>query len=117
MNKIIVTESAESIKAHLVRQFRLQEDQIDLMLPAFLTTLQNHMDKLSGAFKQKDLLLIGKAGHTIKGAFLNLGLDECAQLALEIEIRGKQGEETDFDDFQHLYYELEKKIEPLLSGS
>ena len=53
------------------------------------------MDRLDKALMDNDSLLTGKAAHTIKGAFLNLGLDECAELARIIEQAGKSAEKIE----------------------
>lgn len=86
--------STEEIKQHLANQFQLPVDQIESMLPSFLEALGAHMEALEKAMSEADLLRIGKAGHTIKGAFLNLGLKECAEIALEVELAGKAGDAT-----------------------
>lgn len=83
----------EGIKKHLFEQFNLPMEQIETMMPSFISTLSSHMEALEGAFSENDLIQLGKAGHTIKGAFLNLGLKECAKVALEIEESGKAGNE------------------------
>lgn len=70
------------------------------MLPSFISTLAGHMEKLGDAVNGKDPLLVGKAGHTLKGALLNLGLLECADIAMEMEQNGKRGN-TEFDYESH----------------
>ncbi len=84
--------SAENIKKHLANQFHLPDEQIESMMPSFISTLGEHMETLEKALKNNDLIQLGKAGHTIKGAFLNLGLEECAEIALIIESAGKAGD-------------------------
>ena len=71
------------------------------------------MRNLEDALEQNNPLLIGKAGHTIKGAFLNLGLGDCAKVALRIEERGKQGDTT--IDYRSLVDDLRLRISPLFS--
>ncbi|MDR3630615.1 MAG: Hpt domain-containing protein [Desulfocapsaceae bacterium] len=85
------------ITVYLARQFHLGEAQISEMLPSFISTLTGHMANLEAALKSNNLEALGKAGHTIKGAFLNLGLTDCAEIALQIERGGKEGDRsTDF---------------------
>lgn len=105
--------SIERIKNHLAEQFSLQNDQIEMMLPSFLATLNSHMQNLEEALEQNNPVLLGKAGHTIKGAFLNLGLGECATVALRIEERGKQGDLS--VDYRSLVKDLRMRITPLFS--
>ena len=101
-------QTKEQIKEYLSRQFGLPVEQVELMLPSFLTTLGSHMANLEKALAENDLNLIGKAGHTIKGAFLNLGLMECAAIALQIEEDGKQGKSS--TNFQKLVEDLRLRV-------
>lgn len=82
---------AEEIKKYLSKQFQLPLEQVETMMPSFISTLSSHMQTLEDALSNNDLMQIGKAGHTIKGAFLNLGLKECAEIAFDIEESGKAG--------------------------
>jgi histidine phosphotransfer protein HptB len=78
------------IKSYLFNQFSLSEEQVSEMLPSFISSLSGHMTSLEKAFATGDLEALGKSGHTIKGAFLNLGLADCAEIALQIEHKGKK---------------------------
>ncbi len=73
------------IKEYLGHQFNLPEDQVERMLPEFKRTLSGHMENLERVYHQQCLDDLAKAAHTIKGAFLNLGLTDCAALAMKIE--------------------------------
>lgn len=106
--------NTQTIKDHLKRQFNLPIEQIELMLPSFIDTIDSHMAKLQEAWTKGDLVLLGRAGHTIKGAFLNLGLDECAQIALRIEERGKAGDPS--EDYNKLIHQLIVKVGPVLES-
>lgn len=104
--------TAEEIKVYLAEQFHLSIGQIEQMLPAFIDALDTHLKDLDTALVSCNLKTIGKAGHKIKGACLNLGLVECAQIALIIEEKGKAGDAD--TDFQKLAHDLHSKIDPLL---
>ena len=104
--------SLETIKEHLAHQFHLPDEQIDKMLPSFVSTLRVHMQNLELALAEEDFQSLGRAGHTIKGAFLNLGLSDCAEIALKIEEKGKLGESS--PHFRLLLDDLRLKIEPVL---
>jgi HPt (histidine-containing phosphotransfer) domain-containing protein len=104
--------SQQLIKEHLVRQFNLTPEQIERMLPSFLETIASHLDGLEGALAENDPMRIGRAGHTIKGAFLNLGLDDCAVIARQIEERGKA--EDRLTDYAQLVSRLRLLLAPLL---
>ena len=105
-------QKIEDIKAYLAEHFNLQTEQIEMMLPSFISTLDMHMQSLENALEENNPIAIGKVGHTIKGAFLNLGLEECADIAHRIEERGKAG---DYDtNYKQLVAELRLKITPVL---
>lgn len=97
------------IKSYLFDQFSLSEEQVVEMLPSFITTLSGHMANLEKALANGNLEILGKTGHTIKGAFLNLGLADCAEIALQIERRGKEGDQS--TDYARLVADLRKKID------
>lgn len=97
------------IKTYLSEHFSLADEQVKEMLPSFISTLSGHMANLEKAFESGDLMVIGKSGHTIKGAFLNLGLHDCAEIALQIENRGKQGDPS--TDFAQLVAMLREKVD------
>lgn len=104
--------SVEEIKVHLAEQFSLPREQIEIMLPSFISTLGTHMRNLEKALEENNPVLLGKIGHTIKGAFLNLGLQDCARIALCIEEKGKQGKSS--SDFKKLVEDLRLHIGPVL---
>lgn len=79
------------IKNYLSQQFGLPDEQIDAMLPEFKKTLSKHMNGLTSAHQQDNLIALKEAAHKMKGALLNLGLSECAQLAQKIEIESGAG--------------------------
>jgi HPt (histidine-containing phosphotransfer) domain-containing protein len=100
------------IKTYLTEQFNLPSEQIDMLLPSFISTLGTHMQNLQRALDENNPASIGKVGHTIKGAFLNLGLEDCADIALCIEERGKAGDHA--ADYKQLVEDLRRKIDPVL---
>lgn len=102
----------QDIKVYLKEQFNLPGEQIDMLLPSFIATLGKHMQNLERALHENNPVSIGKMGHTIKGAFLNLGLVDCADIALCIEERGKDGDYT--ADYKQLVEDLRRKINPVL---
>ena len=102
----------QHIKKYLAEQFNLPPEQIEMLLPSFIATLGTHMQNLENALAENNLASIGEVGHTIKGAFLNLGLEDCARIALRIEERGKAGDHT--TNFKQLVEDLRLKISPIL---
>jgi len=78
------------IHEHMKRSYLLSEDKIKTILPGFLTTLEHHLTNLEEQLAEGDPTTLGIAGHTIKGALLNLGLFELADTAYTIEQHGKK---------------------------
>jgi HPt (histidine-containing phosphotransfer) domain-containing protein len=104
--------SIAKIRLHLAEQFNLPKERIGSMLPSFIATLESHMGNLEKSLLEDDHVLIGKAGHTIKGAFLNLGLHDCAELALAIEEKGRVG--ATYQEFKKSIEELRALLQPIL---
>ena len=85
------------IKEHMKNSYLLSDDKITAILPGFLATLKGHLANLEKKLAQGEPAELGIAGHTIKGALLNLGLFELADTAHIIEQRGKlQDTDTDY---------------------
>ena len=103
------------IKTYLCEHFQLSQEQIGEMLPSFITTLSTHMQNMERVLGENDPLALGKAGHTMKGALLNLGLSDCAQLAMRIEEKGKAGDTM--TDYAALVTDLRERISPLFNLS
>ncbi len=104
-------EQLEHIKTHLGNQFHLSTKQIDDMLPSFIVALRNHMENLETAQRKGTITEIKHTSHTIKGALLNLGLAEAAQLALEIEQLSKTGAGT--EKFPEIIGQMKTLLTPL----
>lgn len=73
------------VKKHLGKYFNLPETQVEVMLPEFRRTLCAHMKNLENVHANEGPVELERAAHALKGAFLNLGLVDCAELALQIE--------------------------------
>jgi len=101
------------IKNHLAEQFNLTDEQIESMLPGFIVTLITHMQNLEDALVEDNPETMGRAAHTLKGALLNLGMDECAKIALLIE-EGGQGEGGS-TDYNKLVDDLRLGLAPIIS--
>ncbi len=101
----------ESIKEYLKRQFSLGEAQIDGMLPDFISTLKSHMETIEQDVGRGDIQALGKSAHTMKGALVNLGLSECADLAIQVEEGGKGNDAT--VDYEGLSKELRNTVDKI----
>ena len=105
-------QKIDHIKAHLTEHFNLPAEQIEMLMPSFIDTLQSHMQNLQKALASDNPQAIGEIGHTIKGAFLNLGLDDCAAIALQIEQLGKAGDRS--ANYPQLFEKLRDALLPII---
>ena len=105
-------QNIDHIKEHLAEQFNLPPEQIEMLMPSFIATLQTHMENLQKVLEGDNPQAIGELGHTIKGAFLNLGLDDCAAIALRIEQQGKAGDRL--ANYKQLFEELRDTLLPII---
>lgn len=110
---MIDQQRREQIRTYLQNQFNLPAEQLDGMIPGFISSLAGHLANLEEVFNKGDLEQVGKAGHTIKGALLNLGLHDCAELAHEIEQKGKRRQGD--SELQRLLKALREKLQPYLN--
>ncbi len=101
------------IKEYLYQQFNLPEEQVVLMLPEFMNTLASHMERLEGVLKENNFSSLAKAGHIIKGAFLNLGLTEAAEIALQIEEGGLLADNS--IDYSFLVKNMRKIVNDIIN--
>lgn len=105
-------QKIQHIKTYLEEQFNLPAEQVEMLLPSFIATLGQHMQNLESALAENNPTSIGAVGHTIKGAFLNLGLEDCASIALRIEESGKAGDLA--TNYKQLVDELRLKLNTVL---
>lgn len=106
-------ERLEKIEGYLCEKFHLPQEQVGEMIPNFMTALSSHMDNLDGALESGDLVMLGRAGHTMKGALLNLGLLDCVDIAMEIEQKGKARDAS--VDYRAMLGDLRKNLEGLIA--
>ena len=99
----------QEIKHYLLKQFNLPPEQVEELLPPLITALSEHIDNLETALGSNDPLLLGRAAHTIKGALLNLGLQECADIACSVERSGKAGQKD--ANYQELVQSIREKLD------
>jgi HPt (histidine-containing phosphotransfer) domain-containing protein len=73
------------MREHLKDAYLLSDTKAATMLPVFIATLQSHVDQLTALAENGDIQQLGRAGHAIKGALLNVGLTDLAQTAHALE--------------------------------
>lgn len=101
------------IRAHLRSAYLLSDEKIEAVLPGFLDTLATHFQALEASISEADPQKISKAGHAMKGAFLNLGLLDLADVAYQIE----QHQQLDPQpDPAQLVLQLQKEVNTIISS-
>ncbi len=82
------------MQSYVSRHYQLPVEKVTLMLPSFLDVLRNHLNDLENVLADEDPLPLGRVGHTLKGALLNMGLADLAEIAADIEVEGKAGNQN-----------------------
>ena len=98
----------QTIKQHLQTAYLLSEDKAASMIPVFVNTLKNHVNQLAELANYGDAEQLSRASHTVKGALLNIGLSELAELAFTIEQQCQNGENP--PSCQPLIHELQHTV-------
>ena len=80
----------DTIKQHLRTAYLLSEERSEAMIPVFLATLHGHMNRLAELAAEGDMEPLGRTAHAVKGALLNMGLPDLAELARRIELQCRQ---------------------------
>jgi histidine phosphotransfer protein HptB len=103
----------EQVREYLRRRFGLPDEQIDVMMPDFKKTLAQHLSVLISAQHQGDVVGLKEAAHTMKGALLNLGFSDSAQLAQKIEKESVAGNTV--IDCSLLISDIEKAVNEFIA--
>ncbi len=101
------------IKDHMRSLYGLSDDQIENMITTARKTLLENFSAASSALDDENYKDLRFFAHTIKGSLLNLGLNDLAEKAKQIEISagGDQNE-----DFRKLLSQLNDGIADLLEA-
>ena len=84
------------LQAHdyLKRELSMDDNQVVNILGTLSIPLKESLQSVEKAYEKKDLKATAEAAHSLKGALLNLGLDELADLAKTIEKSSSTGEKV-----------------------
>lgn len=97
-----------TIKHHLQTAYLLSEEKAASMIPVFVNTLKNHVNHLADLANDGDAEQLSRASHTVKGALLNIGLANLAEIAFAIEQQCKS--DTDPQSYQALIRDLQYTV-------
>lgn len=74
------------------RKLGLEEEEVLELMGDFVTYARDDLQLLGQAIGNEDHDTVAKKAHSIKGAALNLQLDEISSAARELEFMGKNGD-------------------------
>jgi HPt (histidine-containing phosphotransfer) domain-containing protein len=75
----------DQIRTHLHQAYNLDADRIKALLPGFLSALSGYVDEMEAALANNNQDELVRSAHRIKGALVNLGLQDLAGRALILE--------------------------------
>jgi len=70
----------------------LEEEEYLELVELFIETSKSDLKNLHSAINNKDMEMIDEIAHSLKGAAMNLGLDDFLELAKTIEKTSRDGE-------------------------
>jgi HPt (histidine-containing phosphotransfer) domain-containing protein len=99
------------VAEHLKNIYSLDPEQVEQMMQISASSISETLAQAKEALAAGDLDTLSATGHKAKGVLLGIGLKEEADLARQIELKGKSGEEADYSG---LLDRLEAGLQPLL---
>jgi HPt (histidine-containing phosphotransfer) domain-containing protein len=85
----------EQVRHHLQTVYQLEDEQITALMSAACKSLADNLSAADTALCDRDDQALGTAAHSLKGSLLNLGLEDLAAMAAEIESGVRQGRDMD----------------------
>jgi HPt (histidine-containing phosphotransfer) domain-containing protein len=81
----------QRVKKHLCQVYGLGMADVDELYGLACRTVTSTRVRLEDALSRSDAQEIADAGHMLKGALFNMGLDELGEAARALELAGKAG--------------------------
>jgi HPt (histidine-containing phosphotransfer) domain-containing protein len=100
----------------LADQLGLEADEYFQLVELFLDVSNTDLNALEGAFEKGDTKQVTDAAHSIKGAAINLGLNEISDIAKEIEYKARQDDMEGAPDAVKAIREMLAHINDNLKG-
>ena len=79
--------------AYLKAELGMDDEQVTGILKTLSSPLKITLRAVDEAYREKNLEEIAETAHSLKGALLNLGLDELSELAKTIELSAATGKQ------------------------
>lgn len=99
------------VKRFIQREYGLNDDDTLDIITTYKVSLKEMLDKLQSVIVQHDSTQIEQFAHAVKGALLNLGLDEQADDAKTMEFAARNDDPCNYSD---LFVVLYQKIKPFI---
>ena len=99
------------VAEHLKTIYSLEPEQVEQMVALSSSSVGEALAQARQLLAADDLAALSAAGHKAKGVLLGIGLNDAADLARQIELKGKASEEADYSG---LLDRLESGLRPLL---
>ncbi|GAB6144439.1 hypothetical protein JCM12294_18770 [Desulfocicer niacini] len=80
----------DSVKQHLIDEYGLSAEDVEDLFESAKTSVQEGLDHLYTYLQDNRFDDIASAAHTLKGNFLNMGLDDFASLSQHLEEAAKE---------------------------
>lgn len=77
---------------HMSKKLGLEKEEYIELLELFIETSKSDLKTLQSAINNKNIEQIDEIAHSLKGASMNLGLDDFLELAKTIEKTSRDGE-------------------------
>ena len=101
-----------ALKTHFKSNYNLADDQIDLMLESTSKSLNSSLSELYETLEMNtNFEKLTKLGHRIKGLLLNMGEQEWAAVARELELSASAGKDI---DYRGMVERIHKGVESVL---
>ena len=88
---------SDQIRTHLHQAYNLDDDRIEALLPGFLAALSGYLDEMDAALTSQNRQELVRAVHRVKGALVNLGLEQLAGQTQSLEATVRQ-QDTNIND-------------------
>ncbi len=88
-----MNENVEHIDLSALAELReVMEEEFDILLETFLHDSEERVEQIKSAVSAHDAEALARAAHSFKGSCTNVGVPVLAQLCMEAEMKGKNGE-------------------------
>jgi len=84
--------------AYLKHELSMDDGQATNILNTLSVPLKTSFEAVKKAYEAHDLKILAETAHSLKGALLNMGLNELAELAKTIEESSAKGESVEYTE-------------------